>query len=59
MEAFVYFDMNGDDLIQRYELKTQLPKLGLSFHIDQASITLVCHLLKVAQTMIRVTLLRV
>jgi hypothetical protein len=35
LEAFVFLDMNGDDLIQRHELNIQLPKLGLSLKIDQ------------------------
>ena len=35
LEAFVFLDMNGDDLIQRHELNIQLPKLGLSLKVDQ------------------------
>ncbi len=35
LEAFVFLDMNGDDLIQRRELNIQLPKLGLSLKVDQ------------------------
>ncbi len=35
LDAFVFLDMNGDDLIQRHELNIQLPKLGLSLKVDQ------------------------